>query len=367
MQIPLQKVPIDVRRRVAQHLESLRGAELGEAAGLHLGDSVVPIYRPDLDQVAYYEFSLQRGASRGQNLATCGYAAAVKKARKEDAATQASAHPTAGGFIIASAARHDFPLAHWSLDRRPPSALVLDSPDDCGCGVKDTDGKPTVTPARLFKLDTLAYVAEADSGEIIGASGQVPTLIAGLPHSLEKYAGRISSSSANPTGRRDNDMTLEPGEHAYERTDADVPDIELQADDVGWGEYKKRYADAFGPLLDALRQRAARTWALEDAIAEYGEGILTGTRHRVALLGDAGIRVHGEAADLVRATLEEGGSGPPALVIDALPGSLQREIDFTVSIKYANGEHETLKFFLVSRDTPTNGRDDKSDHCQCED
>lgn len=370
MLIPLQKVPFEVRRRAAQHLESLRSAELADAAGLHFGDSAVPIYRPDLDQVAYYEFSLVRDSGHGVNLATCGYASAsTKKSRKDATANDEGAPASASvtGFIIASADRHDFPVAHWSLDRQPPSIQVLqDASSDCRCDDKaasETKGDP----ARVYKLDALAYVAENRAGEVVGSSGQQPALIAGLPHSLKKYAGRISSSSASPTGRSDDDIKVQPGEHTYERSDADTPPIKLQADEIGWDEYKKRYADAFGPLLEALRHRAARTWEIEDAITEFGEGILTGTRHRVALLGEASIRLHGEAAPLVRASLEDNPAGPPVLVIDALPGAVHRETDLAVSVKYASGEQETLKFFLVSRDTPTNGRDDKSGHCECED
>ncbi len=370
MHLHLKDVPLDVRRRAAQHLESLRSADLAEADDLTVGDTAVPVYRPDLDGIAYYEFSLVRDAHRGKTLATCGYTpASTKKARKDAAANDSDARANAGavGFIIASADRHDFPVAHWSLDRLPPSMQVLQRGQaDCHCE-DDASDDPKGNPARLYKLDTLAYVAESQAGDIVGTSGQQPALISGLPHSLEKYAGRISKSTASAAGGGEEDIKSSPGEHTLERSDADTPDIKLGGDDVGWEEYKKRYPDAFGPLLDALRRRAARTWDIEDAIAEFGEGILTGTRHRVALLDEASISLRGEGARRVRATLEDNPNGPPTLVIDALNEPVQRETDLAVSIKYASGEQEELKFFLVSRDTPTNGRDDKSGPCDCED
>lgn len=370
MQIPLKDTPIELRRRVTQHLESLRDSELTETLELSLADTAVPIYRPDRDEVAYYEFTLVRAHAQGRTLATCGYSEpAARKQRKgavdEGAEDRAQAQPA--GFIIASADRHDFPVAHWSLDRLPPSLQVGQTNADCDCdgGKGNEDRDPAA--ARLYKLDTLAYVAEGKDGEIVGASGQRPALIAGLPHSLDKYAGRVSRSVASPVDRSEDDFKSRPGEHALEREDAAFPDIKLIEDDIGWPEYRKRYADAFGPLLDALRGRAARAWEIEDAIDEFGEGILTGTTHRVGLLGDASVTLRGEGASLVRAELQDNRSGLPTLLLHAAPGSLQREMDLAVSIKYASGEHERLKFFLVSRDTPTNGRDGKSGHCECED
>lgn len=370
MQISLKDTPIGIRRRVTQHLESLRDSELAETLELSLADTAVPIHRPDRDEIAYYEFTLVRADGQGKTLATCGYAEpAARKQRKGavDEGTEGRVQAQPAGFIIASADRHDLPVTHWSLDRLPPSLQVEQADADCDCdGGKGGSGREPVV-AKMYKLDTLAYVVEGKDGEIVGASGQRPALVAGLPHSLEKYAGRVSRSVASPVDRSEDDFKSRPGEYALEREDAEFPEIKFAEDDIGWSEYKKRYADAFGPLLDALRGRAARAWEIEDAIDELGEGILTGTTHRVGLLGDASVTLRGEGASLVRAELQDNRSGPPTLLLHAAPGTLQREMDLVVSIKYASGEHERLKFFLVSRDTPTNGRDGKSGHCECED
>jgi hypothetical protein len=371
MHIPLKDVPIGIRRRVLQHLESLRESELSEALELSLADTAVPVYRPDREDVAYYEFTLVRAGGQGRTLATCGYAEPARKQRKAgtDAGAEDRAQAQPAGFVVASADRHDFPITHWSLDRLPPSLQVHEPGSDCGCDGKDkADGSAGGERAvvRLYKLDTLSYVAEGKDGEVVGASGQRPALVAGLPHSLEKYAGLVSSSVATPSGRGDDDFRTLPGEHVLEREDAGVPEPKFIEGEIGWAEYRKRYADSFGPLLDALRVQAAGAWEVEDAIDGFGEGIFTGTTHRVGLLGDASVTLRGEGARLVRAELQDNRSGPPTLLLHAAPGSLQQEIDLDVAIKYANGEHERLKFFLVSRDTPTNGRDGKSGHCECE-
>src|SRR5438094_10491948 len=62
MWIPLREVPLVLRRRAAQHLESLRGSELGRRAeGLVFADTAWPLYRPDVDGIAYYELGLVHG------------------------------------------------------------------------------------------------------------------------------------------------------------------------------------------------------------------------------------------------------------------------------------------------------------------
>lgn len=200
---------------------------------------------------------------------------------------------------------------------------------------------------------------------MVGATGQRPALLAGLPHSLERHAGRIASSEARPARRGEDDRDAEKAEHEYERK-GDSGEVKFDAEG-DWATYKKRYADAFGPMLEALRTRAARVWDMEDAITKFGEGIFTGTTHRVALLDDATLEIHGDGANLVRATLEENPSGPPSLLLHAQAEPVKQETDLFVSVRYGNGERERLAFFVVSRDTPTNARDGKSGPCECED
>ncbi len=74
MDVPLAEVPLEFRRLAAQHLESLRDTEA--MAGLRharLGPVAVPVYRPDVQGVAYYEFHVV--APGGRVLWTRGFAA----------------------------------------------------------------------------------------------------------------------------------------------------------------------------------------------------------------------------------------------------------------------------------------------------
>ena len=62
MRIPASQVPLAVRRRAAQHLESVRETEMGvNARRARLTDEVGTILRPDLPDIAYYEFEVALG------------------------------------------------------------------------------------------------------------------------------------------------------------------------------------------------------------------------------------------------------------------------------------------------------------------
>jgi len=374
MKIPLRDIPIEVRRVASQHLESLRDSEMmKEMQGSHLDDVAVALLRPDIDGIAYYEFAIVAGKGSRQVMHTSNFEAvpasvAAKKTRKTQAEEVDRARADRGapiGFIVASNGRHDFPVTHWSLDRLPPSLQAsTDTSSDCDDAKDRTRGEP----ARFYKLDTLAYAAEDANGMLVGSSGQMPALLSGLPHSLARHAGIIATSSARPSQAQDNDDLAEQGKHELQRSDHTPPKLSAEVEG-DWKTFKSRYADAFGPLLDHLRSRAAKTWEIEDAISKFGEGIFTGTRHRVALLDAAAIELRGEGAKFIESRVEENPVGPPSLLLHALPGSLQKEADFEVALSYRNGEHERLRFFVVSSDTPSNSRAEKSKarHPDCED
>lgn len=341
MRVSIKEVPREVRRLAAQHLESQRGSEIMRGVeAARLDEQAVPVYRPDIDGVAYWEFSIVAGGGQSQTLKTSGF---DEKCAPRTGAS--SAQPI--GFIIASNGRHDFPIAHWSLNRLPPSLQVVTGQNE-GCSkVVRTSGEPK----RLFRLDALSYVAEDDNGEIVGQSGQIPAPIKGLSHDLSRYAGQIVSSIARVLRPEPNDDLAEKAEHDAERSKHEAPAL-ARSDEGGWKALKASYSDSFGPLLAQLRSRAAKTWEIEDAIRKFGEGIIAGTTHRTALLGEACVELVGDGAKYVRATVEE--KGAPALVLAAEAVSLPHEVDFDAVITYQDGERERLPFFVVSRDVPSN-------------
>jgi hypothetical protein len=360
MRMSMKDVPLPVRRLAAQHLESLRGTELMNGMeDARLADTVVPIHRPDIDGVAYYEFAVMsgRGAGAALRLATRGLAARGECGcgEKEPRAPDVDAKPAASGFVIVTNGRHDLPIPHWSLDQAPPSLAVMQRRE----GFCPKEGETGAEPARLYRLDALAYAAEDANGRLVGQLGQIPSLIVGLPHRLERYAGAISGAVATPFSEQRTDEGAENARHEVKTSGPEAPQLGTAEPD-GWADFKRRYADAFGPMLDHLRDRAARVWEIEEAVERFGEGILAGTTHRVALLDEAKLEIAGEGARHVRASVEETPGGAPVLVLTASPLSLPHELDLQVAASYADGTKEMLRFFVVSRDVPSNTKADRS-------
>jgi hypothetical protein len=361
MQVPLSEVPIEVRRLAAQHLASVHGTEMAsDADAAFLDENVVPVYRPDVDGVAYYEFTVVARRSGGRILLSRAYA---KDAGGCSPTTDGGGKNDTGsnspiGFVVVTNGRHDFPISHWSLNRQPPSRQVATDPHS-GCSDK---APRSGLAARLYRLDSLAYAAEDEGGQLVGQTGQLPAAISGLPHSLGKAAGQIESSIARMDRVPPNDDGTQDARHTLERSGREPPGLKRD-DEGGWPALKKRYADAFGPLLDHLRERASKTWELHDLMQKMGEGIEAGATHRVALLGDAAIELAGEGSRYVQPELDESGDGPPALVLRTKRARLQTELDLDVHVSYRNGERERLKFFIYSREVPSNEKARQTDDC----
>lgn len=356
MAIDQSKVPTAIRRRAAQHLESIRGTPMAPGAdGASLGSDVWPIYRPDLDEVAYYEFSVDLGG-RGRRLATSAAGLSELMASREPSRTRSRRASNAAvigrldmtrdrGFIIVSAAAHDFPVPHWSLDRSPVSAQLAAAAEGGGAAID-----------RITKVDSLSYVGESKDGSLVARVGQLPALLEGLPHDLARIDAGNGTLTAQPTTEIRSDDKADGVEHEEKREAEKPPELKpLEVDD--WGVFRERFADAFGPYLDDLRRQAAGAWRIEALIDEFGEGIHVGTTHRVALLEpEAVVELGGEGASLVKAYIDET-TGSAALVIDVPEGTdIAQETDIDVTVSYRDGANERLRFFLVSARTPSNRR-----------
>ena len=184
MRIPASQVPPAVRRRAAQHLESVRETEIGvKARRGRLTADVGTILRPDLSDVAYYEFEVDLGTS-------------------------------GSGFIVVSAGRHDFPVPHWSFDTESVSRRLG--------AVAEKGGK---TLARLYRLDALSYVGEDSSGQMVGQIGRLPMPVEGVPADLEQARGKITSTVAAPASKAPDDANGQDGKHTVTRTGAKPPRI----------------------------------------------------------------------------------------------------------------------------------------------
>ncbi|MEO1795873.1 MAG: hypothetical protein AAFR53_02520 [Pseudomonadota bacterium] len=337
MRIHIEEVPLGARRRVAQLLETIRGTELDPTRGrASLTGEVNAIYRPDLKDVAYYEFVVDLGRGEGRRVAISGRGNGEERL------------PARHGFIIASSDRHDHPVSHWSLDREPPSHQIATA-------AKEGAGKI----ARIFKLDALAYAGESEGGAFMGQTGQMPMPIEGLPDDPEKMAGKISSSLVRPAEGSESDEA--PGDDRETMTEGARRQVTKIGEVSGWEELREGYAEAFGPLLEGLKQSASASWEIEDLVGEYGEGIQTGTTHKVALLEpDASVEISGEGAELVELEPMETSEMGGCVAIHVADKRLSNELCFELDISYRSGLQEQLRFFVVSPGTPSSRKSDNS-------
>jgi hypothetical protein len=322
----------------------LRGGELGKRTeGLTFGQTAWPLYRPDVDGIAYYELALVHvGAQPSAILTTRAW-----PMDRPPELISPRPHPRGGasvGFVIVSTGPHDSPIPHWSLERPAPSQQL-----------RDADGGRD--PGRIYKLDALSYVAEDAAGAVTARVGPTPTLPEGLPHDLTKLRGRINSLIASPPSPIEDDSKAPGIEHRVERRDSTPTEpVITMATIEDWKQYRAAYADAFGPALDAHRRSVAHAWDTEKALDGFGEGIHPGEPHMVALLDPgAALEVSGPGAPFVELRVLEG-PGRTAVELRAKPLPKPGELDFQLHITHASGEAENLRFFVVGRDSPSNSR-----------
>lgn len=344
-------VPIEFRRKAAQYLESIRSTEMApEAALASLSDEVCPIFRPDVDGVAYYEFEVNWGTGTTQRvITTAALATSIRSATFSALTTRLSSSmpPSAAdrGFIILSTAEHDYPIAHWSLESEPVSRQLQ--------ALAENSGK---TVARIFKLDALSYIAEDAKGKDVAQVGQLPLPVKGLPDDLRQAQDRVSSAETELSVGVSSDEEAANVKRSIRKKGPKPPDIEV-LDLGGWVGLKKRYADIFRPFLDDLKRRAASDWEIDRLVTEFGEGIAVGEPHRVALLQpEAVAELSGEAASIVDLRLIESAGAPPALELYVQKSPFDREANVELHITYSDGVVERLSFFVVSRESPSNER-----------
>ena len=318
MRVKLQETPIQLRRLVANKLESIRGTAMApNGKGVCLGELACPIYRPDIEGVAYWEFEI----------------AGLEKILPREHDGQSSGV----GFMLVSTGKHDLPVPHWSLTIEPPSrALEAKSPG--------------VNVAKIIKLDTLAYTAEDAKGLYLAHLGQLPPQIIGVRGVLAKLQG-ISSVTAAPVQPSENDA--KPVELISTSAGVPVPNIKLNPW-RSWTAAKRGYAKAYQRHLEALAIRSAVAWEIEDLIAKFGEGIHEGQSLNVPLLQAGKFSLTGEAEKFVK--LSRLDLNPPVVMLEALPSEEKKELNFQLDITYRDGSSETLLFFIVPKNAPSNRR-----------
>lgn len=318
MRVKISEVPLNLRRRAANHLESIRNNDLGRGHDqLRLGEKACPIYRPDINGVAYWEIEVK----------------GVKEPKARDHAGKSSGV----GFLMLSTGPHDVPIPHWSLDTEPPSY-----------GLEGKGKGKNI--AKVVKLDSLAYAAEDSKGNYAAHLGQFPPKIeATLGLSAPIRQGEVL---VEPEQRLENDKN--PPKQRFVKNDRSSHGVRASGW-KDWHEAQKAYTDTFKPHLQKLAEHARGHWETEDLIDTFGEGIHEGQSLTVPLLQPGDAKISGEGAKFVQMTVQD--RQPTAVTLTAQPSGAQNELSFQLNIDYADGSKETLNYFIVPRGTPSNKRD----------
>lgn len=319
MRVSMTEVPIADRRRAARLLESLRAypATRGTKRGLaeaRLGDEACPIHRPDLDEVAYWEFEILGLSTRLPIL---------------DGEPKESDR----GFLIVATGGHDVPIPHFSVEIAPPSRQLEQFGD----------------PERIVKLDSLCYVAEDRKGTMLGHIGTMPPKLAGLPATppARLPAGYATSVATGKPGQEDGDEA----DRQTVRRSRETRVLDGYGPWKSWAECKRGYADSYALHLTALAERASDPWHTEALTEKFGQGIRAGDTLAVPMLEKGDFTIEGPGAGFVAAELNPQPL-PPRLMLTPKGGREAKDLTFEVRFQYPR-ETETLTFFVVPDGTPT--------------
>lgn len=303
--VPVEQVPVEVYRRVAQHLEDVRGTQ--SAPGWEtatLSTQVQVLYRPDVSGPAYYEFRVLVGQE-------------------------------SRGYIIASAGSHDFPIAHWNYQDLPPTELLA--------------RRAGTTVGAFYKLDSLSYAAEDVNGRLVADLGRLPPRIDGQDPSWVDEPIEPTTATWVPSLVTKDDSQAKDVQGRLVIEGPSVPrEIRLGAW-RSWDELKSGYAFSYATLAEAQRRQADQDWQVNALVKEYGEGLAQGERYDIALLyTKPSIKLVGEGAQYVRASLLDTAPGRQVLSVTAVGSVAGRELPLRVELLYPNGTFEAVNIVVLS-------------------
>ena len=306
---PASGVPLDARRRAAQHLEEVRNTDAAPTwRHATLGETIRPLYRPDIHAPAYYEFPVV------------------------DAGDQSPL-----GFIIVSTGKHDYPIPHWAYDGIPITQQLEQLAADKG-----------EHAVKFYKLDALAYAAENSDGERVATRSDQPLKITGLDPAWIDNPSAVIESDWIPNLALLDDADANQITGTYTVTGpTPPPNLHFSAWE-SWGALKAGYTASYGVLLDALRRDASASWAAEAADRDHGHLLHKGETVTLPLLfSGPNVTFSGQGAHDIRFRVIPR-SGLPSLLEVTAARSIQGEvIPLAAVVAYANGVSETIHFLIV--------------------
>jgi hypothetical protein len=309
---PMADVPEALQRRALEFLEQLRGGDLApEWRDARLNPEPRILYRPDMQEPAYYEFTVEKPSNGGYEPA---------------------------GFIQLAAGEHDYVMTQWDMTGMSPTQELADL---APLGAELTE---------FYKLNSLSYVAEYEELTAIGVAVQADDVI-----NLGDIPRRIEGLEAIPEEPAELvDQTIDfEGNETYEGPD-ELPLLEENGWD-SWAALKDGYEEEYAPLLKSLKQRASEEWELENNLSTHGESLVKGDVRTVYGLPSqtlAAIDVTGEGAAaqyLQQEELTDNSTltGLRLTVLDE-PADPEAYLPIEVALEYTSGTTETVKYAIVN-------------------
>lgn len=304
-------VPLRFQRRAAQLIEEMRGTDMAPGWDMaQLGSEVRPLYRPDVEGIAYYDFPV---------------------------VVLGGAQPQSVGFVIVSTGDHDFPIPEWDFTGESPTQELKQKAEEGG-----------KSAARFYKLDVLTYAAENEQGELVAMLGEQPPKLTGVdpawlddpPPSFEviwtpNVQAQDDTNAAEISGTLFISGTLTP-----------PPSLEWSGWE--WDELKTGYGDSYDIPLKWLHREAEGAWEAESQLGEGREGLQRGeTRTLTMLWSEPDVSLSGEGAKHVQTELVSRSGLPPKLEITVMESFPGQELPLTVTVEYPNGVTETFNFSIV--------------------
>jgi hypothetical protein len=317
--VPLSSIPLDLRRLAAQLVEDTRDNErMPNWSQAQLGAEVQPLYRPDVDGVAYYEIPVVTGPS--------------------------GAEPA--GYIIVSTRKHDFPITNWNNGGESPCEKLRWRAEKAGDKA-----------VKFFKLDSLAYAAENDAHELVATSDVQPLGIKGLsPAALDDDSPPIEETWKTFPEAEDDSMADKVDGELVVSGPEPPEDFEL----VGWESWdalKANYARDCALQIESARRQASRDWEIQERTEQSGEDLVAGYVYRVACLYPlVDYKLIGSGADFAAVGLVQRDQAPPALEIKVLDSPPKQAAPLEVVLDYPEKKiSESVKFWVLPSETRTAG------------
>ena len=293
--IPLEEVPVDAHRLAVREVaDAIRTGLAPDWTPTGFAETVEVFYRPDVDGPAYYEFTVEPE-----------------------------------GFVIVSTGKHDDPVPHWN--HRGPSIsgqLATETEEHVG---------------RLYKLDTLYYVAESPDGERVAEQGYRLPRVEGLEADMREIESIRTYEPAEEVPSDENLRTPIEDEQISARGPEEL-DIEL-VDWESWEEMKTAYAEAYALQLEWLREGAQENWEVHEDFEERGRGLAVGRLYQEPLLyPNPEYEVVGPGSEYVQVRPSEGEPWPGYLSISV--EEPPEELQFEIHIAYPTGQEERRLFAI---------------------